>query len=342
MGTRATAVKKVYSRISNSELKPVAEFYKGKLTAAGVLALFTAKDGDVDAGWVTDFENAITAVGNVVPSRTIIQTNKDITQSIKLNSKQSVMYGKVLAYYLKKAFSGQPGLIDSFPIVAANEKMRSGDTEGFLFEVNTIIQQLTVATNQAVLLAKNWPASNLTDYETLASSVSALNTQQELAKQLVPENTDAATTIRNECYGFIDTLVELKDIVYAADKQKRHDWALSTILNQIRGGSGGTKKVVREGDVNPGVTASFDTAVIQVNENTVVKVEVNNGARISSNMSEAAPGGPIFWDVVAGMYEKSVDEFMALTGASEVNHYIKIQNPGPWFLHFKITFDDVE
>ena len=253
MSSRATAVKAIYKPIKNSELKSVAEIYNGMLGKPGVLAQFTAKDAAVDGTWVTNFGLSITAVGNIVPSRTISLTNKDITKSIKDGSKLSVKYGKVLTYYLKKAFPNQAGLIESFRVVEANKKMRNGETEGMLFELNTLIQQVNVTANKNALIAAGWPVSNLADYVALMGSVDTLNTQQELAKKLIPENTDDAVTVRNTCYGFIKTLLALKDIVYYEQLQKRHDWALTTNLNQIRaehGGGGGGATGAIGGQVN--------------------------------------------------------------------------------------------
>jgi hypothetical protein len=235
MTSRPITVKRTYSPINSSEMKPIGLIYKELLAAAGVLALFTAKDASVNGTWVTAFDAAITGVGNISPSKVIIKLNKDITKGIKDNSKKSVLYGKTLTYYLKKAFAGQPGLIESFPVVAANDKMRLGETEGLLDDLNTIIEQLTDTTNNAALVAAGWPAANLTDYEGLKTTVEDLNTQQELAKKKVPENTDAAINVRNLCYSYIQTLLTLKDIVYYDDLQKRHEWALATNLNQIRG-----------------------------------------------------------------------------------------------------------
>ena len=265
MGKRLSAVKAIYRPIKNSELKPVAEIYNGMLGQTGVLALFTAKDGTVNAGWVTNFGLAITAVGNIVPSKTITLTNKDITKSIRDNSKKSVKYGKVLTYYLKKAFPTQAGLRESFRVVQVNDKMRLGETEGMLFELNTLIQQVNLVSNNAALVAAGWPASNLTDYQGLMTDVGTLNTQQELAKKLVPENTDAATTTRNECYAYLQTLVALKEIVYDDNALKKHEWAIATNLKQIRvehGGGGGATGAIG-GTVNS-VTMGNQPATVNV------------------------------------------------------------------------------
>lgn len=234
MSGRPHEVKPVSKRVKNDEMEPLAEVYAGMLGEPGVLALFSAEDATVDGVWMAAFESAIAAVGNIVASRTIIQLNRDVTSEIRKHSKRSVKYGKVLSYFLRKAFKGQAGLIDSFGVVRANNKMRSGDTEGFAFEVNTIIQQ--IGANEAALVAKGWKVQNRSDYEELARSVMELNTKQELAKQLVPDNTDSATRVRNECYGFIQTLLRLKDIVYYEEREKRRQWMVATILKHMRRG----------------------------------------------------------------------------------------------------------
>lgn len=237
MAKRISTVKATYKPINTSELKPVADIYVKLVEPAAVLALFTAADPGIDATWVTNFKASITAVEKIVPSKTIAKKNKDTTNAIKLNSKNCVKYGKTLSYWLEKAFAGQTGLIESFGVVAANDKMRLGETEGLLFDLKNIVDQITA--NKTALVAAGWPVSNLTDYDGLYATVSSLNTQQELNKKLIPENTDAATLLRNSCYSYIQTLITVKDMVYYEDLTKRHEWAVSTNLNQIRGGKGG-------------------------------------------------------------------------------------------------------
>lgn len=217
-------------------MKPVAEIYLELISASGVLALFAAEDVSMDAGWIAGFGNAIKAVGEIVPSRTIRKENTDITRGIKSNSKKSVLYGKTLMYWIKKVFADKAGLMESFPVAEANRKMHLGDTEGMLYAVQTIIKQIVA--NQGALVAGGWKVQNLTNYQNLLDGVFELNTQQELAKKAIPENTDAARKIRNECYGFIQTLLELKEVVYYEDLQKRHDWAVKTILKRMRSGGG--------------------------------------------------------------------------------------------------------
>ena len=345
MSNRPNAVKITYRPIKNNEVKPVALIYKGMLSASGVLTLFTAKDASVNPTWVTAFTVSIDAVGNIVPSKVIISTNKDITLSIKENSKSSVKFGKTLSYWLKKAFPNQPGLIGSFPVVAANDKMRQGDTEGMLDELNTIIEQ--IGANQTALTAAGWPAQNLADYEGLHDSVETLNTQQELAKKLIPENTDAAIMTRNQCYSYIQTLITLKDIVYYENLQKRYAWALATNLNQIR--SGGTPdtgtgggSLVKEGSVAPGVTAGVDTEGINATDETRVIGEITlNGLRLSASETLDGVSGPVTWDVPIGNFDKSIEEFTALIGISDIRKYLKVQNFGPMTGHWKITFTNL-
>jgi hypothetical protein len=129
---RANAVKPLFRPIKNTELKPVALIYKTLLGKPGVLVLFTAENGTITAAWVTDFDAAITAVGTIVPSSIIKSTNRDITKGIKDASSKSVKYGRKLTLFLKKAFlPAQPGLYDSFHVLQANEKMRSGIRRDF-------------------------------------------------------------------------------------------------------------------------------------------------------------------------------------------------------------------
>jgi hypothetical protein len=346
MATRVDAVKATFRPIKNSELKPIAEIYEGLITATGVLAVFTAQDAGVNGAWVTNFGNSITAVGNIVPSKTIILLNKDITKSIKDKSKKSVKYGKVLTYFVEKAFAGQPGLIASFRVVEVNEKMRLGETEGMLYELNTLIQQVTVPANNAALVAAGWPVSNLADYETLRTEVGTLNTQQELAKKLVPENTDAAMMVRNQCYTYIQTLLTLKDIVYYEDKQKRHSWALTTNLNQIRsGGGGGGETIIVEGIVNMGMVANVSLAGIDGKTFTKARFEAFGGTLryYASEGPINLPNSPVV-DVNAGSpVNKTKAQVISDLGFNEAKSFLNVQHiSGAGVPQWKVTFFEVK
>jgi hypothetical protein len=340
-----TTAKANYRPIKNSEMKPIALVYKGMLTQPGVLVLFTNEDGTVDATWVTDFTASITAVGNIVPSRTIVLLNKDITKSIKENSKKSVKYGKKLTYYLDKAFVGQSGLKASFRVIEVNDKMRLGETEGMLDELNTLIQQVTVPANNAALVAAGWPASNLADYVALKADVEALNTQQELAKKLVPENTDAAIGIRNTCYGFIKTLLRLKDIVYYENLQKRDSWALATNLEQIRAEAGGGETVIVEGSVNVGMVANVSLAGVDGKIFTKARFEAYGGTLryYASEGPINLPNGPVV-DVSSGTrVNKTQAQAVVDLGFNEVRTFLNVQHvSGAGVAQWKVTFFEVK
>ena len=343
MSQRESAVKPLFRPIKISELQPVAEVYKGMLTKTGVQALFTAQDGTIDATWVTNFGNSITAVESIVPTRTVILLNKDIAKGIKDGSKNCVLYGKVLTYYLKKAFPNQPGLQQTFRVIEANEKMRRGETEGMLYEVNTLIEQVTDTTNNAALVAAGWPTSNLTDYQALRNSVKTLNLQQELAKKMVPENTDEATTIRNTCYGFVHTLVTLKDIVYYTNPLQKHEWALTTNLKQIRFALSGAK-IVLGGPVPIGATANIDISQLDGKTFNSAKFEaVGSNMRFYGADNPAAPPMPPFLDVISSVpVTKNQAETIAALGMGGMRVLMNVQNYGLLPGHFKITFKGVK
>lgn len=345
MATRVSAVKALFRPIRNSELKPIAEIYRGLITKPGVLGLFTAEDGSVNAAWVTAFTGSITAVGNIVPSRTIILLNKDITKSIKDKSKKSVKLGKVLTYYLKKAFAGQAGLIESFRVFEVNERMRLGETEGMLFELNTLIQQVTVPANNTALVAAGWPVSNLTDYETLRTEVGTLNTQQELAKKLVPENTDASMVLRNTCFGHIQTLVALKDIVYYEDALQRHSWAITTNLNQVRQEAAGGETLIVEGSVNMGMVANVSLAGIEGKTFTKARFEAFGGTLryYASEGPANFPNSPVV-DVTAGTpVNKTHEQVVTDLGFGGMKTFLNVQHvSGVGVAQWKVTFFGVK
>jgi hypothetical protein len=206
-----------------------------------------------------------------------------------------------------------------------------------LYEVNSIIEQLTVPANQAALVAKGWPMSNLTDYQTLYTTVEDLNVQQEVAKQFIPENTDAAMVIRNTCWEFIHELVETKDLVYDGDGQKKHNWAVRTILKQIR--SAGASGVALEGDVNMGEVKDVDTSTVHDNPSAQVTIIISSSSVVISAGVSAGPVlGPTQWTVTPGTYTKTQAEFATLIGLGGSNTFVKVQGIGPGVSHWKLVF----
>ena len=240
MSQRKTAIAKAYS-CKDDEVRPIALVYHKRLSAdPAELAAFTAEDPAINAAWLTGFKTATDALTNVRPSKAIQKENSDLTKNIDAASKNCVEYGKRLSYWLPKAFPGEPGIIDSFGVVAANKLMRSGDTEGMLKAVQNIVNQITK--HQAKLAATAWPPANLTDYQNLLSTVEDLNSSQETNKLHIPANTDQATKLRNSCYSYVQNLLQLNDIVHKkSDPQKHRSYQFATILKQIRPSAGGSK-----------------------------------------------------------------------------------------------------
>jgi hypothetical protein len=340
MATRPNAVPREYQPARNSEVKPVALIYKSKLTATGVQAAFEAENSTVDAQFVLDFADSIIALDSIVTAATIRSTNRDITKGILDASKKSVKYGKKLTLFLEKAFlPAQPGLFASFPVVAANDKMREGDTEGFLELVQTIINQINVPANKTALQAKGWPVQNLTDYQNLHTTVETLNTQQELAKQFIPENTDAATTVRNNCWKFVKELVKTKDLVYDEQPLQKHNWMVKTILNQIR--SGGAGGVTVEVNANMGEIVELDISGVSDNPDGQVTVIVSSSSVILSAASGPGPVlGPTQWTLNVGTQVKTQEEFKTLIGYGGSNVFVKAQGLGPGVSGVKLVFAD--
>lgn len=240
MSERKTAVAKTYS-CKDDEVRPIALVYHKRLsTDPAELAAFTAEDPDINASWLTGFKTATDALVNIVSSKSILKENSDHTKAINTASKNCVEYGKRLSYWLPKAFPGEAGIIDSFGVIAANNLMRSGDTEGMLKAIQNIVNQITK--HQAKLAATAWPASNLADYQALLATVEDLNSTQETNKLHIPTNTDQATTLRNTCYSYVQTLLKLNDIVHKKPSPQKHrSYQFATILKQIRPSAGSGK-----------------------------------------------------------------------------------------------------
>ena len=233
MAARTTAVKKNYS-CKNDEVRPLGLIYiKTFEDDSTELAAFTAKDPAVNATWLKQFETDNAEIKKIRPSAKIKKENSDITLNIKAACKKCVEYGSELLYWLPQAFPDNPGTVDSFGVIEANDKMRSGDTEGTIDEVRSVIN--TIIQNQFQLQTTAWPVTNLANYESLLTTVEALNTDQEINKKLVPENTDSATTLRNKVYSYIQTILQLNELVYKnTNPQKHKSFQLATLLRQIR------------------------------------------------------------------------------------------------------------
>lgn len=234
MALRPNKVKRNFG-FKNEELRPLALIYLADLKVAANLAPYTGFDPSVNTAWVGNFQTATDALKNIVPSAIVARANKELKASIDDLSKKSVEYGKVLSYWLNEVYKDKPLKVATFPIIAANEAMRSGDTEAMLHQIGTIITLLGQADHQAALAASAWPASNLTNYQALYDTVEDLNTRQENAKRLIPENTDSAMTLRNECYAYIQKIIKVNEIVFKQSNPQRFKAnQLSTLLGQIR------------------------------------------------------------------------------------------------------------
>lgn len=234
MAKRKNKVLRTFS-CKNEEVRPLALIYLEDLKTASNLKAFTDFDPSVNAAWVVSFKTDTDALDNIVPSATITASNKSMKTSIDDLSKKSVEYGKVLSYWLAEAFKTDPDQAAAFPIVAANDMMRKGDTEGMLGKVGTIINLINKPENMAALTATAWPPANLANYQALKQTVETLNTKQENAKRLVPENTDAAMTMRNTCYAYIQKILKLNDIVHKGTNPAKHrSYQLAPLTSQIR------------------------------------------------------------------------------------------------------------
>lgn len=239
MSERKTAIAKTYS-CKDDEVHPIALIYHKRLSDPAELAAFAAEDPGINAAWLASFKSSADVLLNIRPSKTIQKENSDLTKAINKASKSCVEYGGRLSYWLPKAFPGESGIIDSFGVIAANNLMRSGDTEGMLKAVLNIVNQ--IKKHQAKLAATAWPPSNLADYQSLLTTVEDLNTTQEANKPHIAANTDQATTLRNTCYSYVQTLLRLNDIVHKkSNPQKHRSYQFTTILKQIRPSAGGGK-----------------------------------------------------------------------------------------------------
>lgn len=240
MSERKTAIAKTYS-CKDDEVRPIALVYHKRLFAdPAELAAFTAEDPDINATWLTSFKTAADALVNIRPSKTIQKENSALTKKIEAASKNCVEYGTRLSYWLAKIFPSDPAIIASFGIIDANKLMRSGDTEGMLKAVQNIVNQITKY--QANLNATAWPPANLTNYQTLLTTVEDFNSTQETNKLHIPSNTDQATGLRNTCYSYVQNLLKLNDIIHKkSDPQKHRSYQFATILKQIRPSVGAPK-----------------------------------------------------------------------------------------------------
>lgn len=232
MANRKTTVKPIFN-MKISELPAVALIYHAILSIAGELDPFTSKDNSINRIWLDGFKISISNVKNIVPAKTIIKETKNLTSKIKTNSKQSVLLGNELTYWLNKTFENKLGTIDSFPIIEANDIMRSGDTEGLVEHLNTILEQITA--HETELTTEGYPLTNKNEYQTLHDMIQDLNTEQELQKMLVPDHTDKATIIRNTCYIHIKTILDINNFLYKnSNPEKYRSFLRSTIINRMR------------------------------------------------------------------------------------------------------------
>lgn len=239
-----TAIKRDYSSIKHAEIAPLALTYHERFTTEPTeFASFTAYDKSVGAQWLTDFGLSIKATQQIKSTTQIIKEGKAITRQIDALSKTSVLIGRELTYWLKKAYQSDPttdlaSLLETFPIIAANDAMRAGDTEGMLLHLGAIQQALQPHLQPLTDLGYPSP----TAYPDLYAQVNALNTRQTNHRLAIPAGTDQAQRQRNHTYAFIRQLLDLNDILPSRSETKKEEYRVKNALAKMRAAKAATTK----------------------------------------------------------------------------------------------------
>jgi hypothetical protein len=157
------------------------------------------------------------------------------------------------------------------------------------------------------------------------------------AREDAQEQTDAKILANNAVYA--DGVSMMKDgkRIFRKNASVKERFTWERVLEMVSPKHG--TKVVWEDDVAGGEIKSRDLADVAFGENSVVKIELSGSGVLLSAINAPGPVlGPTQWSVAIGEIIKPVDEFATLTGASEVNHFLKVQGFGPASAHVKITF----
>lgn len=240
-----TTVKAIYGQVRHSEIAPLAlTFHERFTTEPTEFAPFTAYDKSVDTTWLGQFDTSIKATQRIKPASQIIREGKAITRSINDLSKTSVRLGRELTYWLKKAYQAAPppdtdlpSFLDTFPIIAANDAMRDGDTEGMLLHLGTIQQALQPHLQQLTDLGYPSP----TAYQDLYDQVNTLNTRQTNHRLAIPAGTDQAQKQRNATYAFIRQILDLNDILPNRSETKKDEYRVKNALSKMRAAKAAAK-----------------------------------------------------------------------------------------------------
>lgn len=231
-----TTVPAIYGDVRHAEIAPLARTYYQRFKAdPNELAPFTAYDATVDTNWLKQFETSIKATERIKPAIQVRKEGAAITKQINELSKTSVRLGKELIYWLKQAYQTDPAtdlptLLDSFPIVAANDAMRLGDTEAMLLHLGAI--QLALAPHLGKLTTAGYPSP--TAYADLATQISDLNTRQTNHLLAIPDGTDQAQRLRNDTYTYVRRLLDLNDILPDRTATKRAEYRVVNALKKMR------------------------------------------------------------------------------------------------------------
>ena len=113
-------------------------------------------------------------------------------------------------------------------------------------------------------------------------------------------------------------------------------------INTIDAQLAALTSVVIEGDALIGSINDINTGTFTTTPSTTMQIVVGlNELQWSAAPSPGPVMGPTVWHVSPGTQNKTNDAFRALTGASEVNTFYKVQCVGPMAGHYKITFNNV-
>lgn len=173
-----------------------------------------------------------------------------------------------------------------------------------------------------------------TDFETKYSAFMA-------AREDAQEQTDAKILANNAIYADGVEMMKVGKRIFKKNASVRERFTWTSVLAMVDPKHGTT--IVWEVDVAMGEIKGRDMSDVSFVENSMVKIEVaDNPVTLSTTPTDGPTTGPTTWNVLVDETIKPADEFLALVGGSEVNHFLKVQCFGPGTAHVKITFSGLE
>lgn len=243
------------------------------------LADFTAFDPDFDAPWAAELLTAIDNAENFSSDNQLIDVVAQLTLDVEAKMKECRQLFQGMKYFIEKAFPNKPGTWNEF---GYNDYDRSRMVQARMIQFMLDLHE-SATKYETQLVAANFDIAKITEIQTLAQELQALNTQQESAKGDRATASNDRVILLNHAWQLVQTVRKASKVIYV------NNWGKWQLYVLPWGGEGGTPQPDEEivGTVPYGTTLQIQVPDLQA---TSVLTITNTGDTSLRFCGSTTPG----------------------------------------------------